>query len=183
MIGIHNVANACAVAAVATRLGIGREVIRQGLESFAGVRRRMTLVGEAGGVRIFDDFAHHPTAIRGIVSAAKASMKGKGRLWVLVEPRSNTMRMRIHQERLPGCFEAADHVVFAPPSARNLAADEVLDVGMVCRAIGEHASLLPDAEAIIAHVRQGARAGDDVLIPSNGGFDNIHRRLLVALRS
>ena len=183
MIGIHNVANACAAAAVATSLGIERQAIGQGLESFAGVRRRMTLVGEAGGIRIFDDFAHHPTAIRGIVSAAKASMKGKGRLWVLVEPRSNTMRMRIHQERLPACFEAADHVIFAPPSVRNLAADEILDVDEVCRVIGEHARLLPDTEAIIAHVRQGVCPGDDVLILSNGGFDNIHRRLLSALDS
>ena len=181
MIGIHNVANACAVAAAATSLGIAREAIGRGLESFAGVRRRMTLVGEAGGIRIYDDFAHHPTAIRGIVAAAKASMRGEGRLWVLVEPRSNTMRMRIHQERLPACFEAADFVVFAPPSARNLAADEVLDVGEVCRRIGEHASLLPDAQAIIGHVCQGAQPGDQVLILSNGGFDNIHRRLLAAL--
>ena len=108
MIGIHNVSNACAVAAVATSLGVELPVIEQGMQSFAGVRRRMSLVGEAGGVKIFDDFAHHPTAISGMVSAAKASMHGKGRLWVLVEPRSNTMRTRIHQQRLPLCFDAAD---------------------------------------------------------------------------
>ena len=183
MIGIHNVANACAVAAAAASLGIDAESIKRGLESFSGVRRRMTLVGEAAGVRIFDDFAHHPTAIRGIVTAAKASMKGEGRLWVLVEPRSNTMRMRIHQDRLPGCFEAADFVIFAQPSARNLVADEVLDVAKVCQEIGEHACSLVDSEAIISYVCQGARAGDDVLILSNGGFDNIHRRLLAAMQS
>lgn len=178
MIGIHNVANACAVAAVATSLGIELPVIEQGMHSFAGVRRRMSLVGEARGVKVFDDFAHHPTAISGMVSAAKASMHGKGRLWVLVEPRSNTMRTRIHQQRLPLCFDAADFVVFALPSDCNLAADEVLDVGEVCQQIGAHASVLPDADAIIAFVSGGVQAGDYVLVLSNGGFENIHHRLL-----
>ena len=183
MIGIHNVANACAVAAVAAGLGISLPVIEQGLGSFSGVRRRMTLVGEANGIRVFDDFAHHPTAIQGVVSAAKASMNGSGRLWVLVEPRSNTMRSRIHQERLPACFRAADYVVFALPSARNLAADELLDVDEVCREIGSHAVALADAEAIIEHVSGRLQSGDHVLILSNGGFDNIHRRLLSAIET
>jgi UDP-N-acetylmuramate: L-alanyl-gamma-D-glutamyl-meso-diaminopimelate ligase len=183
MIGIHNVANACAVAAVATSLGIALPVIEQGMQSFAGVRRRMSLVGEARGVKVFDDFAHHPTAIGGMVSAAKASMHGKGRLWVLVEPRSNTMRTRIHQQRLPCCFDAADFVVFASPSDRNLAADEVLDVGEVCQQIGDHACVLSDADAIIAFVSSGVQAGDHVLVLSNGEFDNIHQRLLEAIHS
>jgi UDP-N-acetylmuramate: L-alanyl-gamma-D-glutamyl-meso-diaminopimelate ligase len=178
MIGIHNISNACAVAGVAASLGIELPVIEQGMKSFAGVRRRMSLVGEAGGVKVFDDFAHHPTAITGMVSAAKASMHGKGRLWVLVEPRSNTMRTRIHQQRLPLCFDAADFVVFASPSDRNLAADEVLDGREVCQKIGDHACVLPDADAIIARVSAGVQAGDHVLILSNGGFDNIHQRLL-----
>jgi UDP-N-acetylmuramate: L-alanyl-gamma-D-glutamyl-meso-diaminopimelate ligase len=178
MIGIHNVANACAVAAVATSLGIELPVIAQGMQGFTGVRRRMSLVGEARGVKVFDDFAHHPTAISGMVSAAKASMHGKGRLWVLVEPRSNTMRMRIHQQRLPLCFDAADFVVFASPSDRNLAADEVLDVGRVCQQIGAHASVMSDTDAIIAFVSGCVKAGDHVLVLSNGGFENIHRRLL-----
>jgi UDP-N-acetylmuramate: L-alanyl-gamma-D-glutamyl-meso-diaminopimelate ligase len=183
MIGIHNVANACAVAVVATSLGIELPVIEQGMQSFAGVRRRMSLVGEAGGVKVFDDFAHHPTAISGMVSAAKASMHGTGRLWVLVEPRSNTMRTRIHQQRLPLCFDAADFVVFASPSDRNLAAGEVLDGGEVCQQIGDHACVLPDVDAIIARVSAGVQAGDHVLVLSNGGFDNIHQRLLETIHS
>jgi UDP-N-acetylmuramate: L-alanyl-gamma-D-glutamyl-meso-diaminopimelate ligase len=178
MIGIHNVANACAVAAATTSLGIELPVIERGMQGFAGVRRRMSLVGEARGVKVFDDFAHHPTAISGMVSAAKASMHGKGRLWVLVEPRSNTMRTRIHQQRLPFCFDAADFVVFASPSDRNLAADEVLDVGRVCQQIGAHASVMSDTDAIITFVSAGVKAGDHVLVLSNGGFENIHRRLL-----
>jgi len=181
MIGLHQVANACAVAAAAVSLGVSADGIAAALATFGGIRRRMTLVGEASGVRVFDDFAHHPTAIAGVVAAAKAAMKTDGRLWVLVEPRSNTMRTRIHQERLPGCFTAADRVIFVPPSDRNLQADEVLDVAAVCRHIGPQAQLLPDAAAIIDHLRDHAAAGDDVLVLSNGGFDAIHQRLLAAL--
>jgi len=182
MIGIHHVANACAVAAAATSMGVEVDAIAKGFRSFAGVRRRMTLVGEARGVRIFDDFAHHPTAITGIVQAAKAAMKGEGRLWVVLEPRSNTMRTRIHQDRLPGCFAGADRVIFVPASARNLKPDEVLDTEAVCRAIGDHAQVLPDVEAVIATVSQGAHEGDQILILSNGGFDGIHQKMLARLR-
>ncbi len=178
MIGIHNVANACAVAAAATSLGIDLLMIEQGMHSFAGVRRRMSLVGEANGVKVFDDFAHHPTAISGMVSAAKASMHGKGRLWVLVEPRSNTMRTRIHQQRLPLCFEAADFIVFSSPDDHNLVVDEVLDVSKICQQIGAHASVFSDVDAIVTFVSSGVQTGDHVLILSNGGFENIHHRLL-----
>ena len=178
MIGVHNVANACAVAAAASGLGVSVEAVADAFASFSGVRRRMTLVGEAGGIRIFDDFAHHPTAITGIVSAAKASMKTGGKLWVIVEPRSNTMRTRIHEKRLPLCFDDADAVIFAQPSSRNLEPDEVLDVLGVCASIGPHAQVLPDAAAIIEELAAKAAPGDDILILSNGGFDGIHKRLL-----
>lgn len=183
MIGVHNVANACAVAATATALGIGAATIKHALESFAGIRRRMTLTGEVGGIRIFDDFAHHPTAIAGIVSAGKAAMKSDGNLWVVIEPRSNTMRSRIHQDRLPNCFDAADRVIFIPASDRNLPPDEVLDTETVCKVIGAHAQVLPDADAIIEYLAKRLHDGDDVLILSNGGFDGIHTRLLERLRN
>jgi len=181
MLGVHNVTNACAVAAAATELGVSLSDIETAFASFSGVRRRMTLTGTANGIRIFDDFAHHPTAISGIVSAAKASMKSAGKLRVIVEPRSNTMRTRIHQDRLPLCFGDADEVIFAQPSSRNLRPDEVLDVQAVCKTIGPHASVLPDAAAIIEHLSAHAACGDDILILSNGGFDGIHKRLLERL--
>ena len=184
MIGVHNVANACAVAATASALHVDIDIVRQAFESFSGIRRRMTLVGEAGGIRVFDDFAHHPTAITGMVSAAKASMQkhgNQGRLWVIVEPRSNTMRTRIHQDRLPACFSAADRVIFVPATTRNLEPHEVLDAGLVCREIGSHATVMPVVEAIIVHLKKHATVGDDVLILSNGGFDGLHKRLLTAL--
>ena len=181
MLGIHNVANACAVAAAATLLGILPDIIKAAFESFAGIRRRMTLVGESNGIRIFDDFAHHPTAIAGMVSAARHAMKTDGRLWVIVEPRSNTMRTRIHQDRLPKCFDDADRVIFAPASDRNLEADEVLDTELVCSLIGDHAVVLPDVDSIIDYIAAGSAFGDDLLILSNGGFDGIHQRLLKTL--
>jgi len=182
MIGIHNVANACAVAAAASGLNVSLEKISEAFSTFSGVRRRMSLTGEARGMRIFDDFAHHPTAISGIVSAAKAAMQGKGRLWVVLEPRSNTMRTRIHQDRLPACFDAADQVIFVPASDRNLAPDEILDTQAVCDAIGEKARVLPDVTGIIEHLSVHAESGDDILILSNGGFDGIHQRLLSSLK-
>jgi len=181
MIGIHNVANACAVAAAATTLGIDMDTIKRAFESFSGIRRRMTLVGEARGIRVFDDFAHHPTAITGMVSAAKHAMKSDGKLWVIVEPRSNTMRTRIHQDRLPYCFNDADRVIFAPAEDRNLEPHEVLDTAQVCRLIGDHAVVLPDVESIIEYIASGSVPGDDLLVLSNGGFDGIHQRLLKRL--
>jgi len=189
MIGIHNVANACAVAAAATARGVDEAIIAQAFGSFSGIRRRMTLVGEAGGIKVFDDFAHHPTAITGMVAAAKASMRrhgSAGKLWVVVEPRSNTMRTRIHQDRLPYCFDGADAVVFVPASDRDLLPDDVLDVGAVCAKINSgnspaRAHLLAGADAVIRHICKHARQADHVLILSNGGFDGIHKRLLASL--
>jgi len=189
MIGVHNVANACAVAAAATALAVDIGAIANAFTTFSGIRRRMTLVGEAVGIKVFDDFAHHPTAIKGMVSAAKAAMcrhGSEGKLWVVVEPRSNTMRTRIHQEQLPGCFDSADEIVFLPPSCRNLQPGQVLDVGAVCAAInnkgmGRRAHLMADTSAIITYICQHGRAGDEVLILSNGDFDGIHQGLLNAL--
>jgi len=183
MLGIHNVANACAATAAAALLGLSADSIRKGFESFAGIRRRMTLVGEAGDIRIFDDFAHHPTAITGVVSAAKAAMKSGGSLWIVLEPRSNTMRSRIHQERLPYCFDDADRVIFVPASARNMDAEDVLDAEAVCTIIGEHALVLPDAGSIIDYLAMHVKRGDDILILSNGGFDGIHKKLLNRLQT
>ncbi|MDQ6956938.1 MAG: cyanophycin synthetase, partial [Mariprofundaceae bacterium] len=179
---VHNVSNACAVAAATTKLGVSAAMIQKAFERFAGIRRRMSLVGEARGIRIFDDFAHHPTAIKGMVSAAKYAMSGDGKLWVIVEPRSNTMRSRIHQQRLPQCFADADRVIFTPASDRSLAANEVLDAGLVCKNIGNHAQVLENADSIIQELSSQAQAGDDILILSNGGFDGIHHKLLKKLK-
>lgn len=182
MIGVHQVANACAVAAAAHHLGVSYEQIAAGLASFAGVRRRMTLIADADGVKVYDDFAHHPTAIRNVIEALRSSMHG-GRLWVAVEPRSNTMRSRVHQETLPGCFDAADVVLFVPPAARGLAKKELLDVDRLCLEIGSRARVLPDAGAVAQHLLEGLRGGDRVLILSNGDFGGLYQRLVDGLRN
>ena len=182
-IGAHQVSNACAVVATAHQLGLNMASIAQALTSFAGVRRRMTLVGEASGVRIFDDFAHHPTAIQSVVAAAKAAMPhAEGKLWVVLEPRSNTMRSRVHQQRLGTCFADADAVLMVPPMKKQHEDDaDLLDVAELCQAIGAKAQVLPDADQIISLLQGSVHAGDDVLILSNGAFAGIHQRLYQAL--
>ncbi len=185
-IGKHQVSNACAAAAAAVSMGVSLQIIQQSFETFKGVRRRMTKVGEAKGISIFDDFAHHPTAIKGIVDAVKAAMYGRGKLWVVIEPRSNTMRSKIHQQRLPASLTSADVVIFTPPSDRNMQQHELLDVAKVCLELQKHqleAMVLQDAETIIQAIVQQANNADVVLILSNGGFDNIHQRLLTALQA
>jgi len=182
VIGRHNVANACAVAAAAVGMGMARSDVQKGLQGFAGVRRRMSLVGEGHGIKIYDDFAHHPTAIKGVVAAAKAAMGKQGRLWVVVEPRSNTMRSKIHEHQLPLCFDAADRVLFVPPVSRNMSPADVLDAKAVCRNIGAKAQVLADVGSIIEVVAEEGQRNDRVLILSNGGFDGIHGRLLRRLQ-
>ena len=182
-IGRHHVANACAVAAAATHMGVSLSDIQQAFETFKGVRRRMTKVGEARGITIYDDFAHHPTAIKGVVDAVKAGMNS-GKLWVVLEPRSNTMRMKIHQHTLPQSLSSADHVIFTPPSHRNMQENDVLDVNQVCQDLNKQhigAQVIETTELIIQRIKNQAQSGDIVLILSNGGFEDIHQRLLNTL--
>jgi len=182
MIGVHQVANACAVAAAAHSMGVPVDDIGKALTSFSGVRRRMTLVNTVAGVRIFDDFAHHPTAIQGMVTAAKAAMISGGRLWVILEPRSNTMRSRIHQQRLEGCFDAADGVLCLPPASRGQTPDQLLDTMRLCRGIGANKAVpVADYAALVAHMQGDVRDGDDVLILSNGGVEALHQSLFSLL--
>jgi len=184
-IGKHHVANACAVAAAATLMGVSLTHIQQAFETFKGVRRRMTKVGEANGITIYDDFAHHPTAIKGIVDAVKAGMNGKGKLWVVVEPRSNTMRSNIHQDRLPTSLMSAYKVIFTPPSDRNMNPEDLLDVQAVCTSLKNNqtdAKVLQTTQEIIETITKEAKPNDIVLILSNGGFEGIHQRLLAALK-
>ena len=185
MLGVHHVANACGAVAACVHYGIDRAVLQRGLESFAGVQRRMTLVGEAGGVRLYDDFAHHPTAIAGVVAAMRAKMDREGeagRLWVVVEPRSNTMRGQVHQARLGAAFAGADRVRLLRPTGSRMVTGALLDVDAVCRDIGAHAAAVDDVDGLLAALVGELREGDVVLALSNGSFDGFHRRLLALLR-
>ncbi len=190
MMGRHNVMNGLAVAVAALSYGMEPEIVRAGLAAFSGVTRRLQLRFEKHDSAVYDDFAHHPTAIATTLEGFKASMGDVGRLWVVVEPRSNTMRRRVHQDRLAQALSAADRVVVARPSTRGLAADDLLDVDAIVAELNGNqpalngdvrAVVVADAAETVSYLQHRLQPGDRVLIMSNGGFDGIHDRLQAVL--
>lgn len=183
--GRHNVMNGLAVAAAALHHGLTPEVIKKGFESHKGVARRMELRGKAGGVAIFDDFAHHPTAMETTLAGFGSEEEREGRVWAIVEPRSNTMRRRFHQDRLAPALKGADRVILARPAPRGLSPEELLDVEAVVAEINVarpgSAFVADDASLAIEIVVEHSAPGDKVVVMSNGGFDGIHERLQQAL--
>jgi UDP-N-acetylmuramate: L-alanyl-gamma-D-glutamyl-meso-diaminopimelate ligase len=182
--GGFNIKNCLAAIACASDLGVSSDRIEEGLRTFKNVKRRLEIRGEARGVTIFDDFAHHPTAIHETLSAVKARYPGS-RLWAIFEPRSATSRRNVFQQEFATCFDKADRVVlcslFAP---EKLDASVRLDVARVVqelRARGIEAWQRDSADAIVQEVAPRLKSGDKVLIMSNGGFDGIHQKLLNAL--
>jgi len=174
--GLHNVSNALAALAAARHAGVPPEVGVAALRVFQGVKRRMELRGEAGGVRVYDDFAHHPTAIRSTLHGLRRQV-GSARIVAILEPRSNTMRLGVHKDELPDALAEADEVIVYAPA--NLG----WDAGPVFARMGGKAVVLDSTEDIVRRVAAGARPGDHVLVMSNGGFENIHQRLLDAVES
>jgi len=184
MPGRHNAMNGLAVIAVLDRLGVGVDAISAGIANFAGVRRRQEVRGIVGGVTVIDDFAHHPTAVRETVSALASAYEGQ-RLVAVFEPRTNSSRRRVFQDAYVSAFDQAQEVLIKEPeplanvppeerfSCRQLAED------LVQRGVDAH--YFPDTDAVIAYLVAHARPGDVLAILSNGGFDNIHTRLLSAL--
>ena len=185
LFGRHNVGNALAAIAVAHRLGVPQPRIASGLASFAGLKRRCEVRGEVGGVTVIDDFAHHPTAVGVTLESLRRAYPG-ARLWAVFEPRSATTRRRVFQETYVDALRQADRVIIAEVFRKDeLAADERLSETELIKALNEQgvaAWFQPDAAAIVEQVSGEACAGDVVAIMSNGGFDNIHERLLAALR-
>jgi UDP-N-acetylmuramate: L-alanyl-gamma-D-glutamyl-meso-diaminopimelate ligase len=189
--GRHNVLNAVAAVAIAHGRGVAREAIEEALLTFRSVRRRLEVKGEAAGVLIVDDFAHHPTAIRETLAAARHRWWGgpaalKGKLWAVVEPRSNTMRRKIFESQLPEALAAADSVLFGPVHRAQLLAEaDRLDPQRVVAAIaaaGKPAAAFASADEIAAHLARHARAGDVALVMSNGSFDGLCDKLLALLQ-
>jgi len=186
MPGRHNVLNAMAVLALLHHLGLDLSSASRALTSFAGVKRRQQVRGEEGGITVIDDFAHHPTAVRETLAALRLAYPGR-RLVCVFEPRTNSSRRRVFQQDYLGAFDAADLVLVRrpvpladlPPEAQF--SSEALVEGL--RQRGLAADFFPDTEAILANLADQARAGDLVAILSNGGFDNIHERLLAQLRT
>lgn len=184
MIGELNVRNALAVAAAARHAGFSRDEINSAFDTFIGIRRRMDIRGEARGVVVVDDFGHHPTAIEETLKALRIKFQGR-RLWAVFEPRSNTTRRNVFQDRLAKSFAEADCVVIAQVARlEQLAVEERLNPEKLMeqlRAGGRAAHYLADVDAIVETVCRDAREGDVVCIFSNGGFGGIHQKLLDSL--
>jgi UDP-N-acetylmuramate: L-alanyl-gamma-D-glutamyl-meso-diaminopimelate ligase len=175
-IGLHNVENGLAALACAAGMGILPAQAAAGLARFAGVKRRLELRGEAGGIRVYDDFAHHPTAIAVTIDGLRRQ-GGEGRIVAVLEPRSNTMRLGAHREELAESLAGADSVWLFQPAGLGWNLDDVAGaLGAKAHVVGEVPALV-DARAGELH------AGDRVLVMSNGGFGGVHERLLAALRA
>ena len=186
LVGRHNVLNALAALAIADGRGIPRRAIEEALRTFRGVARRMQNRGEAGGVTIVDDFAHHPTAIRATIEAARTRWPRR-RLWVAFEPRSNTMRRRIFEDDLAAALATADGAVLGPVNrAQLLSEGERLSperVVKIVRAAGRRAEALNSAGEIADFLAGELREGDVMLVLSNGSFDGLCDKLLARLNS
>jgi UDP-N-acetylmuramate: L-alanyl-gamma-D-glutamyl-meso-diaminopimelate ligase len=186
LIGDFNVRNA-AMAAVAARFyGVGPEVVQTALTSFEGIARRQEVRGRERGVTVIDDFGHHPTAIRETLSALRYRYPGH-RLWAIFEPRSNTTRRAVFQQQLPDALQLADGIFISQVAAlEQIPAEERLRPEAVIEALeelGRMAFYEPDAAAIVERIVPMLAPNDVVTIFSNGGFDNIHEKLLRALRA
>ena len=174
MHGSHNRLNALAAIAAARHAGVPVEQACDALAEFKGIKRRLELRGDVGGVRVYDDFAHHPTAIIETLSAIK-EISGDGRVIAVLEPRSNTMRMGVHKKELLDSLQQADEIFLYQPSNMNWSLDDMAKHSTTT------AEVFDDVAAIIDQVIDIAQPGDHVVIMSNGGFDAIHSRLLEKL--
>ncbi|GAB4208291.1 MAG: Mur ligase family protein [Sandaracinaceae bacterium] len=184
--GEHNVRNALAAIALLSEASNGTLPVTEpvrALRAFRGVKRRQELRGEARGVRVYDDFAHHPTAVRETL-AGLAARHPEGRLIAAFEPRSATACRKLHEEAYKEAFYAADLTVLAPLGRTNVPQAERMDVDAVVeglRARGKDAIAARDLDDVLRTLAREARAGDTVVLMSNGDFGNLHPRLLAAL--
>ena len=175
LLGDHNVLNGLAALAACAAVGVDVAGILPALARFRSVKRRMEVVGTHAGITVYDDFAHHPTAIATTLAGLRAKV-GDARIVVAMEPRSNSMRLGAHADALAPSLDVADAVVFLARPELPWDADKVI------AAIRGDAQAVADADALVARLRALARAGDHVVFMSNGGFDGAPRRFLAALR-
>jgi UDP-N-acetylmuramate: L-alanyl-gamma-D-glutamyl-meso-diaminopimelate ligase len=185
LLGAHNVRNALAGVAVCATLGIDQRVAAEGLRTFAGVKRRLELRGSVDGIEVYDDFAHHPTAVAETIAALRLAHPTR-RLWAIFEPRSASSCLKVFQQDFVEAFEGADRVVVAPVFRTRVAEDERLSPDALVAdlvAKGRSAHAAASTEDIVDTVRREAAGGDLVVVMSNGGFDGVHEKLLEALGS
>lgn len=173
MAGAHNRSNALAAVAAARHVGVPPAQAIASLAGFKGIRRRMELRGVARGVAVYDDFAHHPTAIALTIEGLRRR-EPQGRILAVLEPRSNTMKLGVMKDRLPASLELADRVYC-------YAGGLGWDAGAALAPLGARAAAYERLEELVAAVAAEARAGDHVLVMSNGGFGGVHDKLLAAL--
>ena len=174
LLGAHNAENALAAIGAAKHAGVPVSQAIAALGEFKGVKRRMELRGEVRGVAVYDDFAHHPTAIASTIDGLRRKV-GSKRIVAVLEPRSATMRMGVHRETLAPSLAAADAVwMFAPP-------DLGWDADAVVASLGSKGRLARSIDELLEGLAEGASTGDQVLIMSNGGFGGLHGKLLEAL--
>lgn len=182
--GRHNVLDALAAVALAHGRGVPRDAIANALATFQSVRRRMEVKGEADGILVVEDFAHHPTAIRLTLEAARTRWPGR-KIWAAIEPRSNTMRRKVFQDALPDALSLADVVLFGAVNRAQLLAEEDRlspeAIAESLRARGCAATAFTSADEIADRLAAGARSGDLILIMSNGSFDGLTAKLLEKL--
>jgi len=184
LLGIHNVRNALGAIALGRGLGLSTSEIERALPRFAGVRRRMDVRGEKKGILVVDDFAHHPTAVKGTLEAARSRFPGR-RVWALFEPRSNTAGRKMFEDEYAGAFAAADALVVAPVfHAGRLAPENTIDRDALVRRFsngggGTRPAFAPATiDEIPAILRREARPGDVLLLMSSGAFGGLPERLL-----
>jgi UDP-N-acetylmuramate: L-alanyl-gamma-D-glutamyl-meso-diaminopimelate ligase len=183
LIGAHNVRNAMAAIAVATEVGISPERIAEGLRAFAGVKRRLEIVGVADGVTVYDDFAHHPTAVAETLAGLRAS-NPDARIWAVFEPRSASSCRRVFQDDFARAFAGANEVLIAPIFRSKLPESERLSVPQLVRDLNAQGLSAREADSIddiVSGIVKEHRQGDLVVLMSNGGFGGIHQKLLRAL--
>ncbi len=174
--GLHNVHNALAVLAAARHAGVPIAAGIAALGRFKGVKRRMELRGEVKGIRVLDDFAHHPTAIATTLDGLRKQV-GAQRILAVLEPRSNTMRLGVHNAELAASLDAADRVYLYAP------ADLGWDAAAVLQSLDRRILVADSIESIVEHLVADAQGGDQILVMSNGGFGGIHQKLLDALQA
>ena len=176
LMGEHNQMNALAAIAAAEHVGVSPQIACEALSQFANVKRRLELLGEVKGITVYDDFAHHPTAIRTTVDGLRRRISPDQRIIAVFEPRSNTMKLGTMKALLPWSLEEAD-LSFCHSGGLGWDAAEAL------APMGDRAVVVDNIDALVAKVVKAARPGDQILCMSNGGFGGIHDKLLKALAS
>ncbi len=186
LLGEHNVSNALAAIAAARHAGVPVEHAIKALAEFKGIKRRMELRGEVNSIRVYDDFAHHPTAIETTLKGLRKNLAGisaEGRdeennpqkIIAILEPRSNTMRLGTHKKALADSLQEADQVFLFQPEGMDWDMNDVLD------SLGENASITSNIDELVINAVMSAHPNDQILVMSNGGFGGIHEKLLIAL--